>query len=422
MKQQHVWPEEIPQDYKALFSGTWMAYISREVRRRNKVIHDFEDVLASVCEKLFAAKVLDKFVAKAATRQPAVLTAKQSCAYLGVSWGSWFALQNAFHHRNSPEAIAAHTKLLRERNAEFLLLSPEEVTKRNEEIVALNKARPKKSPKIPILKFRKDWQRRVPSWMPSTVVAGKDGEWIYAPKTGKHGSPAGVLNEKSLFLFSDIQKLDILIDQNEKVDQDYKNKVRQYRLALKTAAKLEKEWEDKPVAPERPAYSNVFPSRAGEDRPHNLPVTSLGFKTYLLQAIHRHFLNLCRTNRRRFNREHPMTEDTALVADSSGTFHKAGAFEGIHGWEDTLVGETLDSDDLYDCIAFKRNAEKACNEAGIDLSRINEFVMGSANDGAGPTPEAMRALRVLEAVGDGTTLSEAIRKAQVKTRTRSRTG
>lgn len=118
-------------------------------------------------------------------------------------------------------------------------------------------------------------------------------------------------------------------------------------------------------------------------RPRKGPkITGRGFKSYLATAARRHFLNLCRTRRRR-HQERPQEANLVLAPSSAGTYHKAKVREEAFSWEDGLTEVEPAMEDMMDLARQLRQHQ-------ID-------------------PHSQHGLLVLDSVMRGMPLKEAIR-------------
>lgn len=97
-----VWPEGVPRGYTELFTK-YGPFIASEVRRRNIVAGNFDDLYQTVCERLVAAQVLPKFVHRVINSKddelPETITAEEICGQLfkRISFGAWRSKMWSYH-------------------------------------------------------------------------------------------------------------------------------------------------------------------------------------------------------------------------------------------------------------------------------------------------------------------------------------
>jgi hypothetical protein len=93
----------IPHNYDELFdrSGRYPGIIANEIRRKNVVAGNFEDHYQSVCEKICAARVLEKFAARVLSCSdddlPATMTGADACKLFGIKFPAWRSKMWSFH-------------------------------------------------------------------------------------------------------------------------------------------------------------------------------------------------------------------------------------------------------------------------------------------------------------------------------------
>lgn len=118
-------------------------------------------------------------------------------------------------------------------------------------------------------------------------------------------------------------------------------------------------------------------------RPRKGPkVTGRGFKSYLATAARRHFLNLCRTRRRR-HQERPQEANQVLAPSSAGTYHKAKVRDEAFSWEESLTEAEPAMEDMMDLVRQLRQHQ-------VD-------------------PHSAQGLFVLDSMIRGTSIKDAIR-------------
>lgn len=98
-----VWPDGVPRGYTELFKK-YGPFIASEVRRRNVVATNFEDLYQTVCERLVAAQVLPKFVRRvngtiADVDLPPTITAEEICGRLfqNITFPAWRSKMWSYH-------------------------------------------------------------------------------------------------------------------------------------------------------------------------------------------------------------------------------------------------------------------------------------------------------------------------------------
>ena len=93
------WPEGIPRNYDELFDrhGRYPGIIANEIRRKNIVAGHFDDHYQSVCEKIVAARVLERFAQRVLScsdeELPPTMTGEDVCQLFGISFGAWRSAQ-----------------------------------------------------------------------------------------------------------------------------------------------------------------------------------------------------------------------------------------------------------------------------------------------------------------------------------------
>lgn len=94
------WPEGVPHDYTEFFEK-YGPYIAGEVRRKNIVANNFDDLYQTVCERIVANQVLPKFVARvrASTDEelPPEMTGADACKLFGITFGAWRSKLWSYH-------------------------------------------------------------------------------------------------------------------------------------------------------------------------------------------------------------------------------------------------------------------------------------------------------------------------------------
>jgi hypothetical protein len=94
------WPDGVPRGYEALFDK-YGPFIANEVRRKNIVSNNFDDLYQTVCERLIAARVLEKFVQRvngsSDEELPPEITATEVCTLLGITFSAWRSKQWSYH-------------------------------------------------------------------------------------------------------------------------------------------------------------------------------------------------------------------------------------------------------------------------------------------------------------------------------------
>jgi hypothetical protein len=93
--------EGVPHDYEEMFEK-YGPFIANEVRRKNIVANNFDDLYQTVCERLIAARVLPKFIARVMSSSdeelPDTITAEEICSRLfKISFGAWRSKQWSYH-------------------------------------------------------------------------------------------------------------------------------------------------------------------------------------------------------------------------------------------------------------------------------------------------------------------------------------
>jgi len=117
------WPDGVPRGYEALFDK-FGPFIANEVRRKNIVSNNFDDLYQTVCERLIAAHVLEKFVQRvngsSDEELPPTITATEVCTLLGITFGAWRSKQWSYHKvfvgdlgRVSPDKSKTHGTIVR---------------------------------------------------------------------------------------------------------------------------------------------------------------------------------------------------------------------------------------------------------------------------------------------------------------------
>lgn len=118
-------------------------------------------------------------------------------------------------------------------------------------------------------------------------------------------------------------------------------------------------------------------------RPRKGPkITGRGFKSYLMTSARNHWLNLCRTRRRR-HQERPQEANLVLAPSSAGTYHKAKVREEAFSWEDSLTENEPAMEDMMDLARqLRRHEVDPHSEQGL-------FVLDSMTRGT-PLKDALR--------------------------------
>jgi len=142
-------------------------------------------------------------------------------------------------------------------------------------------------------------------------------------------------------------------------------------------------------------------------------MTAKGFKAYLEQAVHNAFANFCRTRNRK-HRDHPIAHTTGLVPTSAGEYRRSADLENQTCWEDSITeAMTLDREDIID---LARQIQKANidlgSEQGAEVLDLLVKQGKSCNDGP------QRNIDTLTLIGQGYSLTEAVKKAQAKSKER----
>ena len=88
----------IPRDNSELIRD-YSAFIANEIRKRNRVTTNFEDVYQDVCTKLFEADVIAKFHERAAGEVPETMTLLEACVSLGITPENWRIHQSNFRYK-----------------------------------------------------------------------------------------------------------------------------------------------------------------------------------------------------------------------------------------------------------------------------------------------------------------------------------
>lgn len=142
--------------------------------------------------------------------------------------------------------------------------------------------------------------------------------------------------------------------------------------------------------------------------PRKRPATSnYGFKTYLQKAVHNAFANLCRTKSRR-HKEHVLTPDTVLSVQSDGCFRQSSGVDGFSSWEANIAAAMTDEEGLLDLILCFRKLNIDLN--GPEGTEILDHMVQQGKKENGPDHN----IKLLGFLGQGYTLSEALRRVQVK--------
>lgn len=131
-----------------------------------------------------------------------------------------------------------------------------------------------------------------------------------------------------------------------------------------------------------------------------LELQSLGFKAYLTQAIHNHFVNWCRTRKRRY--QDLLLPATAIVqvTDTGAYQHTGHNFEATD-WESRLVSLAMNDEDMLTVVEA---VELEFASAGLDIRSVSEtetYVGDDEKVHTRPTAEALRSLELLDAMADG---------------------
>jgi hypothetical protein len=134
------------------------------------------------------------------------------------------------------------------------------------------------------------------------------------------------------------------------------------------------------------------------------PLSSRGFKAYLQRAIHNHFANWCRTRSRRY-KEQLLSPQSVLGRESDGCFQRKAEIEGVSSWENSITqAGTLDEEDMVDLLGTLRKANFDINsDEGVEVLDFLTRQGRSCVDGP------QRNLEVLELIGHGYSLSEAVK-------------
>lgn len=158
-----------------------------------------------------------------------------------------------------------------------------------------------------------------------------------------------------------------------------------------------------------------------DERPNQkvLPkVTAKGFRSYLSTAIHNHFANFCRTERRK-NREQLLPPSMVLAKQSDGAWHQAIEIQDYTSWESTLVGEAFSEGEMASAVDFKAQLKEAFDkEKSLDWDSLLDTTRKGRATGA-----SQRGLEVLDFISQGYTIREAVKaqgRAQVRARARQR--
>ena len=145
------------------------------------------------------------------------------------------------------------------------------------------------------------------------------------------------------------------------------------------------------------------------------PFSARGFKAYVQRAVHNHFANWCRTRSRRY-KEQLLSPQAVLGQQSDGCFRQKAEIEDMSSWENSIAeAMTLDEEDVVDLLGKLR-------KANLDLSSDKgaEVLDYLVQQGKACADGPRRNVEVLELIGKGYSLTEAIKRMQQKVRFRER--
>ena len=290
----------------------WDQYIRAKIGAANKVKSNQEDIYQEIASKLIKAQVLEKFVHKATQRLPNQVTAQEMVDFLGIPYKKlgYLHWKHDNQHRLGEKLIS---------------------------------------------------QGQVPIWVPTPISGGK-------------------YSDKALYSREDVLAFDALFEQENT------------GLYRSTGARARKHTDKKKVRPAAeagaPVDSNTVSSESVAGNPSNPDVaftftetvrgvarervmsfapTGDGFKTYLKTAVNNHFLNFCRTKRRK--EKEAFISPGASVSQDIGTgivTAGSGLPDNESAWEESVADAKTSEDRIESgvtdfCILFRR----ACEEAGF---------------------------------------------------------
>lgn len=134
-------------------------------------------------------------------------------------------------------------------------------------------------------------------------------------------------------------------------------------------------------------------------------LTARGWKAYLVQAIHNHYANFCRTRNRKY-RDQLLSPDSVVVARrGSEGYHLGGTMEdGGGAWEHNIMDSNLGAEEMYGLVTVKRQLEEALEARGMGFDQVlamESFQTDDGRSGQRPAAEARVGLEILDLMMDG---------------------
>ncbi len=160
-------------------------------------------------------------------------------------------------------------------------------------------------------------------------------------------------------------------------------------------------------------YEQHFNDKRSNLKRKRPPVSNRGFKTYLQRSVHNAFANLCRTESRK-HKERMLMPSTSLTLQSNGQFKQSSGIEGpLASWEENIAAAMTDEEGMIDVITCFRDLDIDLN--GPEGVKIIDHMMIQGKREGGP----QKNVELLGFLGDGYTLTEAIRKVRIESRLRA---
>lgn len=145
------------------------------------------------------------------------------------------------------------------------------------------------------------------------------------------------------------------------------------------------------------------------------PFTARGFKAYLQRSVHNAYANFCRTRSRRY-KEQLLSPQAVLSQQSDGAYRQKTEIEEMSSWESNIAtAMTLDEEDMIDLVGTLRRAK-----IDLDSKKGVEVLDFLIQQGRSCKDGPRRNLEVLDLLGHGYTLSEAVKRVQQRVRARVR--
>lgn len=153
------------------------------------------------------------------------------------------------------------------------------------------------------------------------------------------------------------------------------------------------------------------------------PFTAKGFKAYLQRAVHNHFANWCRTRSRKYKEQLLSPQSVLGQQQSDGNYRQKAEIEDMSSWENSIAeAMTLDEEEAVDLAEVIRRAR--LNLAVADdgswedpkTAEVIDYLVQQGRHDNGP----QKNMEIIDFLGKGYSLAEAVRRVQVRTRFREK--